>query len=246
MPGYANPQNLNRYSYVTNNPLRYTDPTGHMMTVGDGGGGGSYTLPTLNINYCTTHPKSCGGETGGGGNHDSPTDPPGHSYTLSDPICLDLPWINCTQEEAAEYMTMFQYPGQWPGSPVEDGHNYNVWPAEVWSIPTPLCYIGMCDSGAITVDISDHDPLIIRNITTSSHIFNVGDVVRQGKQDEHGNWHVVTHGEGTNDGYGILPGPFLDAVNQNIGPIVFHAEGVQMVIYTTVVETGQYISPFLP
>ena len=30
MPGYANPQNLNRYSYVTNNPLRYTDPTGHM------------------------------------------------------------------------------------------------------------------------------------------------------------------------------------------------------------------------
>ena len=30
MPGYANPQNLNRYSYVTNNPLRYTDPSGHM------------------------------------------------------------------------------------------------------------------------------------------------------------------------------------------------------------------------
>ena len=31
MPRYANPQNLNRYSYVTNNPLRYTDPTGHMQ-----------------------------------------------------------------------------------------------------------------------------------------------------------------------------------------------------------------------
>jgi hypothetical protein len=29
VPGYANPQNLNRYSYVTNNPLRYIDPTGH-------------------------------------------------------------------------------------------------------------------------------------------------------------------------------------------------------------------------
>jgi len=29
VPSYANPQNLNRYSYVTNNPLRYTDPTGH-------------------------------------------------------------------------------------------------------------------------------------------------------------------------------------------------------------------------
>ena len=31
VPGYANPQNLNRYSYVTNNPLRYIDPTGHMQ-----------------------------------------------------------------------------------------------------------------------------------------------------------------------------------------------------------------------
>ena len=29
VPGYTNPQSLNRYSYVTNNPLRYTDPTGH-------------------------------------------------------------------------------------------------------------------------------------------------------------------------------------------------------------------------
>ena len=39
VPGYANPQNLNRYSYVTNNPLRYTDPTGHMRVDDEGGGG---------------------------------------------------------------------------------------------------------------------------------------------------------------------------------------------------------------
>ncbi len=32
MQSYANPQSLNRYSYVMNNPLRYTDPTGHMRT----------------------------------------------------------------------------------------------------------------------------------------------------------------------------------------------------------------------
>ena len=31
VPGYANPQSLNRYSYVLNNPLRYSDPTGHMQ-----------------------------------------------------------------------------------------------------------------------------------------------------------------------------------------------------------------------
>ncbi|MEJ5312640.1 MAG: RHS repeat-associated core domain-containing protein, partial [Anaerolineae bacterium] len=29
VPSPANPQSLNRYSYVLNSPLRYTDPTGH-------------------------------------------------------------------------------------------------------------------------------------------------------------------------------------------------------------------------
>jgi len=36
VPGYANPQNLNRFSYVRNNPLRYTDPTGHWIDEGGG------------------------------------------------------------------------------------------------------------------------------------------------------------------------------------------------------------------
>ena len=37
VPGYTNPQNLNRYSYVTNNPLRYIDPTGHKPACGEYG-----------------------------------------------------------------------------------------------------------------------------------------------------------------------------------------------------------------
>jgi RHS repeat-associated protein len=32
VPGYTNPQNLNRFSYVRNNPLRYIDPSGHVIT----------------------------------------------------------------------------------------------------------------------------------------------------------------------------------------------------------------------
>ena len=47
--GYANPQNLNRMSYVVNNPLKYIDPTGH--------------------DYCLVLPWLCGGGGGpsGGG-----------------------------------------------------------------------------------------------------------------------------------------------------------------------------------
>lgn len=47
--GPTNPQALNRYSYVQNNPLKYTDPTGHWtfsigITIGGGGFlGGSYS-----------------------------------------------------------------------------------------------------------------------------------------------------------------------------------------------------------
>jgi RHS repeat-associated protein len=37
VPSYANPQSLNRYSYCLNNPLKYIDPSGHVVnfTYGD-------------------------------------------------------------------------------------------------------------------------------------------------------------------------------------------------------------------
>jgi hypothetical protein len=44
VPDPADPQSLNRYTYVRNNPLKYVDPTGHMDDAGDyltGGGGTS-------------------------------------------------------------------------------------------------------------------------------------------------------------------------------------------------------------
>ena len=33
-----NPQTLNRYSYCLNNPLKYTDPSGHVNVISDDGG----------------------------------------------------------------------------------------------------------------------------------------------------------------------------------------------------------------
>jgi len=35
IPGMLNPQNWNRFSYVRNSPIRYTDPTGHAMKTDD-------------------------------------------------------------------------------------------------------------------------------------------------------------------------------------------------------------------
>jgi RHS repeat-associated protein len=38
VPEPGNPQSLNRYSYVLNSPLKYTDPSGHEHWLGEGGG----------------------------------------------------------------------------------------------------------------------------------------------------------------------------------------------------------------
>jgi hypothetical protein len=48
--GPANPQALNRYSYVLNNPLRYTDPTGHDGADQRSGGKTLYELAAPSVN----------------------------------------------------------------------------------------------------------------------------------------------------------------------------------------------------
>jgi hypothetical protein len=54
VPSVANPQSLNRYSYVVNNPLRFADPTGHRPVEEQGG-----THGCSNSKYCQNgRPKS--------------------------------------------------------------------------------------------------------------------------------------------------------------------------------------------
>lgn len=52
-PELYNPQSLNRYSYVTNNPIRYNDPTGHCPTCLIGAAVGAIALTAL---VYFTHP----------------------------------------------------------------------------------------------------------------------------------------------------------------------------------------------
>lgn len=58
VPDPSNPQQFNRYTYVLNNPLRYTDPSGHAHCDGvacqregggGGGGGGGGAIPAPNL-----------------------------------------------------------------------------------------------------------------------------------------------------------------------------------------------------
>ena len=78
MRGYTNSQNRNRYSYVTNNPLRYTDPTGHSMDDGCRDYGCGSPAPTPTPPPIPLPPPDGGGTTGhhGGDGDDTPTIPP--------------------------------------------------------------------------------------------------------------------------------------------------------------------------
>ena len=51
IPDLSNPQSWNRYSYVTNRPVNFNDPTGHVMSQGDGGGNDSVD--------CKKYPQYC-------------------------------------------------------------------------------------------------------------------------------------------------------------------------------------------
>jgi RHS repeat-associated protein len=68
-----NPQNLNRYSYTLNNPVRYTDPTGHRADCGDdcGEDDEDRTVPKPPAEVkgpdLGDAPSDAGGSGGGGG-----------------------------------------------------------------------------------------------------------------------------------------------------------------------------------
>ncbi len=227
VPGYANPQNLNRFSYVTNNPLRYTDPTGHWADEGCGtggpGGGTGCNLPNPVPPPCSS--SMCNPNGGGGGGDDDPAPGPNpngggcgqqgvyssscpgwHNYTTTNVVCL-AEW-HCTQERMIYYLSLFAYPGQDPSDgPFVPGSKHSVsWPGT---------NISMGPLGAIQVDIINGGWTIV-NQTLPTHILYDGKVERTMSQLPDGSWIVTTHGYGNN----VTRNVVFDAQRPDLDPII--------------------------
>lgn len=222
MPGYANPQALNRYTYVLGNPLKYFDPSGHNASICLDGvqcyDGGS-TLPIL-----TGGPSPLNNnnedEDEEGDNPDpcDELDDLGHCYSVTTMVCPAA--YACSYQEMVLYLSMYAYPGQDPWSPVQDLHNYTVDPF-AWFPDGSYINSG----GKILINISNGG-LTSTNISLPTHLFHDGEVVRELSLDMDGNWIITTTGIGTNDT--PFAGLFIDIFNKMVGPGAFKIMDLQM------------------
>jgi len=74
VPNPINPQSLNRFSYVRNNPLRYVDPTGHAETCGDAYEQCGHTPPpTCSSSMCNPNAPQGNNPNDGNSNDETPT-----------------------------------------------------------------------------------------------------------------------------------------------------------------------------
>jgi hypothetical protein len=97
VPGAGNPQAWNRYSYVLNNPLRYTDPTGHYCVgddedCADEAGNGPAPSGTGGSN-------GNGGNGGGGNPHDDDDYDPNPNGLAAPPACYPGELVCQLQED---------------------------------------------------------------------------------------------------------------------------------------------------
>jgi hypothetical protein len=94
IPYPLNPQSFNRYSYVINNPIRYSDPSGHMLTCGELG--------------------ACGGSSNSGspsndGNDDDDDDETLENDDIIDLLDLDIDEFFDWKEQNPELFDLLHY-----------------------------------------------------------------------------------------------------------------------------------------
>jgi hypothetical protein len=124
---------------------------------------------------------------------------------------------------------MFQYPGQNPLFPVQNGQTRFVFPAPLLAFH--FGNLALLWYGAFQLLINP-DGLMLTNQSLPSHIFHDGTVVRSYSQREDGAWIVTTTGEGTNVHAPL--GAIIDQMNEMVGPSVFTTEHLHMQVFIRV------------
>ena len=147
IPNLYNPQSLNRFSYVGNNPIKRKDPTGHMAWEGnDGGGGGSVKIiPPLPL---PSGVSTSGGNGNNGGNSNTPGNANAagwNSNTVNGTIPIPT---NINPPNLCQKPTDCLVP---PQTPVAPGPVLiPSTPAPPWGTPTPMFYGPITTAVAIT------------------------------------------------------------------------------------------------
>jgi hypothetical protein len=148
VPGVSNPQALNRYSYVLNNPIRYTDPTGHYCVEDDVNGvpvradcwTGVYSTTTSSTSTTTTTTTTQSGGGGGSGTSTVTTTPTPTS-TVTPTSCTG-PYIICVSTATVTPTATPPYIGPTIG-PAN--------PSSTWEFPYA---IGVTDRLDLGIDIA--------------------------------------------------------------------------------------------
>jgi RHS repeat-associated protein len=242
VPNLANPQSLNRFGYVLNNPIRYNDPTGHIPAdCYDSdycGSQKSTLLPDFKKNSKVgeilgdigehifgddfySNPAYGGSSSGcntyilWNGNNWC------HHNIYVSPVCL--PGVDCLPADEQNYSRRFQYPLQRPWLPIDpkEDRTYGFVMGGDFLANYDYDWARTIRARGSVYVTTDGSTMI--NSTLETHIFHQGDIRRT-----HIDGYIVTEGRGTNSTWVVA------FTNQHLGPAAFKVfVDAPMLLYST-------------